>query len=422
MAVSLGSNISSLKAQRRLNDTSNSLSNSFERLSSGLRINRASDDAAGLAIASSLNAQARVFGQGIRNVNDAISLLNIAEGATQELSAILTRIKELATQSANGIYSDNQRTASNTEVQALRSEFVRITQTTKFNGVSLLDGQASSIGIQAGGNAPAGNQISVGVEGFNPDVAFQQSSISVVASLTDSSYIGDVNNDGNQDIVFTSVGSSIQVLLGNGDGTFSASLSSPFTDLYGGSLALEDYNSDGKLDVYFTYNPGRGRPLETDVYLNNGSGAFTFDSNNPALSVLQPDYDFNGDGISDTATLDGSSSQINLSISQSAIASFSVATRSKALATIGSAEKTLSDVITQRGIIGSQQSRLQTAANNLSQAKENFLGAESRIRDADVASEATSLIKNQILQQAGAAVLAQVNQAPSLVLSLLSPN
>ncbi len=416
MTVSLGSNISSLKAQRRLNDTSNSLSNSFERLSSGLRINRASDDAAGLAIASTLNAQARIFGQGVRNLNDAVSLLNIAEGATQELSAILTRIKELATQSANGIYSDNQRTASNTEVQALRSEFVRITQTTKFNGVSLLDGKTSAITIQAGGNAPAGQGISIGVTGFgseSQDSFLSPVQLSIAFNPIMDAFAADLTNDGIQDLVFLA-NNRLEMRRGNGDGTFVnqfATISAFGADVF----TFFDYNSDTYLDIYATDT----RFGNTYVILNNAGISLSLGATIAETYGTTPSaYDFNSDGVEDNILFNGRFYSVGLGAAAS-LPSFSVATRSDALTTIEAAETTLSSVITQRGQIGSQQSRLQIAANNLSQAKENFLAAESRIRDADVASEAANLIKNQILQQAGAAVLAQANQAPALALSLL---
>lgn len=143
MAITIGSNIAALGAQRRLAGSTNSLSKTFERLSSGLRINRASDDAAGLSIASALNADARVLTQGIRNLNDGISLLSIASGGLQELSAITTRQSELAEQAANGLYSTKQRLALDAEARALTAEYNRIVATTDFNNISLLNRDSS---------------------------------------------------------------------------------------------------------------------------------------------------------------------------------------------------------------------------------------------------------------------------------------
>lgn len=135
MAVTIGSNLSSLQAQRRLGESTSSLTATFERLSSGKRINRPSDGAAELAIATALNVDSRVYTAGIRNGNDGLSLLSIADAALANLSDVVVRITELATQSANGVYSNKQREALDKEAQALADEYLRITKTTEFNGV-----------------------------------------------------------------------------------------------------------------------------------------------------------------------------------------------------------------------------------------------------------------------------------------------
>ena len=150
MALTIGSNIASLQAQRRLGQTGNQLSSVFERLSSGQRINKASDDAAGLAIAESLNADARVFAQGIRNLNDGLSLLNIADSALENLSGIVVRLEELAAQAANGVYGVEQRKALDAEAQALSDEYFRISKVTEFNGQKLFTGENPIISLQAG--------------------------------------------------------------------------------------------------------------------------------------------------------------------------------------------------------------------------------------------------------------------------------
>ena len=130
MSITLGSNIASLRGQRQLTKTSDELGTVFERLSSGQRINRASDDAAGLAIADDLKAKSKIYVQGVRNLNDGLSLLSIADSALESLSGIVQRMEELAAQAANGIYGQEQRAALNEEAQALADEFFRITKTT----------------------------------------------------------------------------------------------------------------------------------------------------------------------------------------------------------------------------------------------------------------------------------------------------
>lgn len=285
MAISLGSNIASLQAQRRLGLASQGLSSVFEKLSSGQRINKASDDAAGLAIADSLRADQRVATVAIRNANDGISTIAIADSALGQIGNVLSRLAELAEQSANGVFSTTQRSALANEFIALGSEIERIALTTKFNGVTLLSGSGTLI-LQVGFNSQSTSQISyAGVQG-----------------------------------------------------TLAA-------------LGLAGVNTSN----------------------------LTYSIN--------------------AATEAGGQSAARL-----------------ALDAIGAAIQSLAST---RGILGATESRLNVAINNLSVARENFASAESRIRDVDVASEAAELTRLGILQQAGAAVLAQANQQPSLALSLL---
>lgn len=165
MAVTLGSNIASLQAQRRLGITSDKLSSVFERLSSGQRINKASDDAAGLAIADALKADQRVATVAIRNANDGISAIAIADSALGEIGSVLSRLAELAEQSANGVFSTQQRSALANEFIALGSEVERIAVTTEFNGVTLLSG-TSTLTFQVGFDSNANSRISfTGVRG-----------------------------------------------------------------------------------------------------------------------------------------------------------------------------------------------------------------------------------------------------------------
>ncbi len=165
MPITLGSNIQSLQAQRRLGIATASLSNTYERLSSGQRINKAADDAAGLAIADSLRADQRVALVAIRNANDGISTINIADSALSEIGGVLSRLAELAEQSANGVYSTVQRSALQNEFVALGSEIERIAITTNFNGVTLLSG-SSAMTLQVGFDSASTSQIGfAGVQG-----------------------------------------------------------------------------------------------------------------------------------------------------------------------------------------------------------------------------------------------------------------
>lgn len=285
MAITIGNNIVSLQAQRRLGIATDALSTTFERLSSGQRINKASDDAAGLAIADSLRANQRIASVAIRNANDGISTIAIADGAMSEISNVLQRLGELSEQSANGVFSVQQRSALQNEFSALGSEIERIALTTTFNGVQLLS---------------SGTLITLQV-GFDSQ-------------------------------------STAQINISNVKGTLQA-------------LGLATV----------------------------GSSSMSF-------------------SISGTTIAEGQSAARN------------------ALDAINAAISSLSQT---RGGLGAAESRLKVAINNLSVSRENFAAAESRIRDVDVASEAAELTRLSILQQAGAAVLAQANQQPSLALALL---
>ena len=285
MAITIGTNIASLQAQRRLANATEALGSTYERLSSGQRINKASDDAAGLAIADSLRASQRVATVAIRNANDGISVVAIADGALGQIGNVLTRLAELAEQSANGVFSTLQRSALQNEFTALGSEIERIAVTTQFNGVNLLSG-SSTIALQVGFNSA----------------------------------------------------STSQITIANVQGTLT-------------SLGLAGAGLSG-----LTYS------------------------------------------ISGATILDGQSASRN------------------ALDAVNAA---ISSLAQTRGTLGAAESRLRVSINNLAVARENFASAESRIRDVDVASEAAELTRLNILQQAGAAVLAQANQQPSLALSLL---
>lgn len=285
MAITINTNVSALNAQRRLGESSQGLTRTFERLSSGLRITRASDDAAGLAIADSLRADQKIASAAIRNANDGISVVSIADSAMGQISNALTRMAELAEQSSNGVLNNTQRSAIQSEFTALGSEIQRIAVTTTFNGIALLSG-GSSVSLQVG---------------FD--------------SSTDSA------------IGFSGVQGTLE------------------------SLGLA---STGSSSLIHSLN-------------------------------------------STSTTLSQSASRTALDAVKGAISSLAAS----------------------RGTLGAAESRLNITINNLQVARENFAAAESRIRDVDVASEAAELTRLNILQQSGAAVLAQANQQPALALSLL---
>jgi flagellin-like hook-associated protein FlgL len=302
-AVTLGTNIASLNAQRQLRETSSALQTSFERLSSGLRINRPSDDAAGLSISESLKADSRIYEQGLRNISDGISVLTIADGALNELSNIVVRLRELASEAANGTVGSKQRGSLDEGAQALAKEFNRIARTTSFNGVNILDGTRSDTKLQIG-FSQLGFNVGAGVG----DGSFQAQQPAATGNTPSSVAVGDFNGDGIQDLVTPdNSGNTVSVLLGSGDGSLQARQaytvgSNPF--------AVADFNGDGIDDVVSADSSGN----TVSVLLGSGDGSFrarrTYSTGQGPQSVIVGD--FNGDGVADLVTTDNSDNTLSV--------------------------------------------------------------------------------------------------------------
>ena len=304
MAITLGSNIQSLRTQRQLFNSGRELESVFTRLSSGQRINKASDDAAGLAIADSLNVDSRVFTQGVRNLNDGLSVLNTADGALEQLTDITIRLKELAEQAANGTLGANQRRALDEEAQELSDEYFRIVQTTEFSGRRLFDAEFGELRLQAGygidGSIGQGLGGAVGTGEFGGGFGFGngEARFPSFAAETRTIESTDINGDGNLDIVVADYGSGqIMLQLGNGEGGFTEEVIS--TNVTGpSSLALGDFDGDGVTDIAFSdYNSD-----EISILIGNGDGSFE-DEVNIATGTPTPvslaSGDLDNDGLSD---------------------------------------------------------------------------------------------------------------------------
>lgn len=303
MPITLGSNIASLSAQRQLGRASDSLSLTYERLSSGQRISRASDDAAGLAIADNLRVSTRVYTQATRNINDGISYLNIAQGALSALSEIVLRQKELAEQAANGIYSPTQKAVMQKEANTLVNEYNRIMQSTSFNNIGVLNGSNTSLQLQQGfGNSEATNfsigryfGVAAGDATFNAGISFATGSAPIGVTT------GDFNGDGNLDFATADVtDQKVSVFLGNGNGTFNARLTFAIA-ASSTSIVAADLDNDGRSDLVVTNSSGT-----VEALIANADGSFQLKSSNPTgnNSRMATITDFNGDGILDMATAD----------------------------------------------------------------------------------------------------------------------
>lgn len=303
MSLKIGTNIASMVAQRRIGEASAKVSQSLERLGSGLRINNASDDAAGLAIALSLQGSARIYTQGIRNFNDGLSYLAIADGALQQMIDITTRQKELAEQAANGSLSLTQRRALNKEANELVKEFNRIVSSTNFNNLSIFNQPAglSNLVLQ-GGTGTSGTLSFLIGEGSTRAIGngtFAAPTTYAVGSGSEeirNQEFADINGDGFLDIV-SSVDDSqtIAVQFGNGDGTFQAAISSEilnYSEL--ADIELGDFNGDGRIDAVIGSQIGG-----VYLHLGNGDGTFSDGSDLGIAASGSGDVevgDINGDG------------------------------------------------------------------------------------------------------------------------------
>jgi flagellin-like hook-associated protein FlgL len=275
------------------------LNTSYERLSSGQRINRSSDDAAGVAVAESLSSKSRVFKQGIRNFEDGNSLLALADSAIAELTNIATRITELAEQAANGVINNSQRSSLDAEAQALKKEYSRIIQTTKFNGQKVLSSDLGALKLQGGYDEAGAIQSTLGGK-------VSTGAFTVTGNLTGGGSIrtvesGDFNGDGALDLVSSNHDDDeIGIMLGNGDGTF-ASMVSYAAGNGTISATAADFNGDGILDVATANN----HDDNVSVLIGRGDGTFR-----AAVSYAAGDgarwveaADFNNDGFLDLATV-----------------------------------------------------------------------------------------------------------------------
>jgi len=299
-SITINSNIASLNAQRRFGASTAALQDSFTRLSSGLRINKASDDAAGLAIANSLEVDRRVFTQGVRNLNDGASLLSIADGALNELSNITIRLTELAEQAANGALSNTQRGALDEEAQALKAEYFRISKTTEFNGQKLFEGEFGQLRLQAGFGESGGIVSTLG--GAIGDGSFENATSFAVGNSPRSVITGDLNGDGILDLIAADRSDdTLSVLLGDGTGSFSAATSFAVGN-EPRSVSIGDLNGDGILDLI----SANRQDASVSVLLGDGTGSFStatsfaVGSSPRSVSI----GDLNGDGILDLITAD----------------------------------------------------------------------------------------------------------------------
>jgi len=467
MALIINTNISALTAQRNLTRAQSGLEKSIQRLSTGLRINNAADDAAGLAISDRLTAQIRGLNQAVRNANDGVSALQTADGSLNEVSNLLQRGRELAIQSANDSNSSSDRQSLNAELSNILAELDRLASTVQFNSRKLLDGTFTNAQFQIGANAfetvtfsigsvnttDLGAKVLVGnamsSTGFT-DLAAGQSvtvngvSVAIGAQTTIEGVIAAINNKSG-DTAATATKNGQTVVTDTGFTALTGLGALQTLTLNGVGIALSTANADGASTFVATVN---GFTNQTGVVAATNSVGVTFTrSSGGSIALSETTASVGvGDTVASTAARTfnaGFTLSVDLSRTLTVVSSTvgddigfttavtSTATSSKILNTISiqnvsganEAIQTIDFALTKmnrtRGDIGAVQNRFLSAISSLSVASENLSAARSRIQDADVAQETAELTRTQILIQAGVSVLAQANQLPSVALSLL---
>ena len=393
---SINTNIPSLNAQRNLQASASSLATSMQRLSSGMRVNSAKDDAAGLAIAERMSVQSKGLNVAARNANDGISLAQTAEGALGKVGDMLQRMRELAVQSANGTNSSADRTALQAEVKQLADEIDRVGKTTTFNNQKILDGSFAGAVFQVGANS--GDNITVG-----------SLTNAKASGLADVKYASNTANAGIS-------ASSITTLTAIATGTLSISVSGG-SSFQLGAIAAATTGDERLGQVVEAINSKTADTGVTAYLTKNSSGTFdvelyssTLDTSGTAASVSLVGF---------TATTTGVSASTLAATTATGIDTLSVSTQGNAWLSLKKLDSAIDQVNSARAKLGAVQSRFEIAVGNNGIMVENTNASRGRIMDADFATETSNLSRTQILQQAGTAMVAQANQLPQGVLALL---
>ena len=413
MSMVIQNNLNALNSFNNLAKNVKGTSKASEKLASGFRINRAADDAAGLAVSEKMRAQLRGLGQAIRNANDGISLIQTAEGALEETHAMLHRLQELATQSANDTYDNTDRVQIQREAKELLTEITRIARETDFNGIRLFNGTrgvngavtsatTSANGILTASGGAISNGLAIAVDGGgNVRVAIQSSA--GVANSTQSSFVGGNATYGTtMNLVTTNWGISTST-----NGGISADITAAYSSAnflqYDSALLTSVSNN-----ATWANNRG-GITIQIGAYAAAGQ----------RLVMNFGDMTAEGLGLNNINLMSLAGAQVALGSSGGTDISLSSGDKFVGPFEPGSIRFATNLVNSQRAQLGAWQNRLESTVNNLTASHENLTAAESAIRDTDMASEMINFTKFNILQQAAQAMLAQANQAPQAVLQLL---
>ncbi|MBP0981060.1 MAG: flagellin [Oscillospiraceae bacterium] len=430
MAQIIQHNIMSLNSYNRLSTNNSLLSKNLEKLSSGYKINRAGDDAAGLAISGKMRAQITGLERASDNAQDGISLVQTAEGALTEVHSMLNRMVELATQSSNGTYdNDVDRTNLQKEVESLKNEINRIAESTNFNGINLLDGSMANASVTEVKFGTTDLTVSVGSQtdlgGANAKFAMELADLS-----------GNNSTAGHDDAnggVYVTADQKIKVAAsGDGNGTITVTLDKSAAGTFSADditkavrefaeaelTALNDDDANTKAKL----SEEQIKSLTSFTMEGSDISVATADTTALTATALTADKD----GASALKLQIGDTAEQNLTVSIESmgtvnlgIDAISVATEEGASDAIDTIKNAINKVSGTRADLGAIQNRLEYTINNLATTTENLTSAESRIRDTDMAKEMMAYTKNNVLSQAAQAMLAQANQQPQQILQLL---
>ena len=475
MANVINTNISSLNAQRNLSASQSSLATSLQRLSTGLRINSAKDDAAGLAIAERMTSQLRGSDQAARNANDAISLAQTAESDLGQISTNLQRIRELSVQASNATNSASDRASLNNEAQQLVQEIDRIANNSQFNGVKLLDGSFNAQTFQIGANNTANDRVSIAaiadariasiggsgtstkttvagtatttalaagdltLNGYQIGASAQgaaagqtaASAYSIAAAINAKSSQSGVTATANATSVVGAVpaasaaiaanafsinGINVGAVAAGGDAIGQGANVAAAINLISGKTGVTA-TADNTGKVTLTAADGRdvtiaGTVTNTGLTAAANHGTVSLSSNSSSGITVSG-------GAVASAGLTAGTTAPTTTLTVNSISTIDLSTAKGAQNALDALDGALATINSARASLGAYQNRFSAAYSNLQSTSENLSASRSRIQDADFASETAAMTRGQILQQAGTAMLAQANQLPNGVMSLL---
>ena len=410
MALAINNNLMSLTALNNLTKSYGQLSKSVSRLSSGLRIVGASDDAAGLAVRELLRSDIAVLNQGIRNANDAISMLQTMDGASQVIDEKLIRMKELAEQAATGTYSSDQRAIMHSEFSAMRDEIERIAQATDFNGIKLINGVSGT------------------TTGATTEVMHANATVHTVAAA--GSAVNTFTNFSSDDVIAVSwtdhdgnigAGGTITITSAMTNTAFATAVNALTTAAFAVTF-VDDGGAAGNTD-YLRLLDGTGSAAsQISLNLNTGGGAAEYSATTSTagaagttVSNVKIHFGTGNDSAEDYYYINAQ----DMTETGLGINNLSIATQGSAQAALTTLDTAILSKDTARAHFGATINRLENTVSNLTIQSENLNAAESQISDVDVAIEMTQFVNSQIKAQAAVAMLAQANMLPQMAMNLL---